>query len=273
MRALTATSSDGVRIAVQEWGNPAGPEILLIHGFNQSHRSWRRQFEDPVLAGRFRMVTYDLRGHGTSTRPAERAAYDPDRLWADDLGAVLDATGLKRPLAVAWSYGGRVLADYFRTHGTARMAAINYVNARASTEAALFGPAQVHLTGMRSDDLAVNAAATRGFLRACFHRQPDPEDFQAMMAFNMDVPAATRRHVLGRPDEDTEILASITCPVLVTHGRRDEIILPAMAEFLANTIPGAILTFYEDSGHAPFWEEPERFNAELAAFAGRHAGR
>src|SRR5262249_42053195 len=51
------------------------------------------------------------------------------KYWGDEVQAVMDATGLKRPVLVGWSYGGRVMADYLTTHGTAKLAGLNYVDA------------------------------------------------------------------------------------------------------------------------------------------------
>jgi len=64
VKQISVKSSDGLRLAAGEWGNPAGPEILFIHGFCQSALSWTRQLNDPQMASSFRMVAYDLRGHG-----------------------------------------------------------------------------------------------------------------------------------------------------------------------------------------------------------------
>ncbi|MGZ3411387.1 MAG: alpha/beta fold hydrolase, partial [Xanthobacteraceae bacterium] len=132
MQHTTIKSPDGLQIAVQEWGNPQGREILFIHGFNQCHLSWSRQFRDPALAEKFRMVTFDLRGHGSSGKPVNRDAYLADKLWGDDVATVIETTGLKGPVVVGWSYGGRVISDYLRNHGTAGVAAINYVGGRMS---------------------------------------------------------------------------------------------------------------------------------------------
>src|SRR5262245_22305381 len=67
-RRIMATASDGVRIAIQEWGNASGPELLLVHGGMQSHLCWQRQLTG-ALAG-CRIVTLDLRGHGESDKPS-----------------------------------------------------------------------------------------------------------------------------------------------------------------------------------------------------------
>jgi non-heme chloroperoxidase len=90
MQASTVTTADGLNLAVQEWGNPRGPEILLIHGFNQAHLSWLRQVQDSQLAAEFRMITFDLRGHGSSDKPLEKERYAHQN-WGDDVAAIMRA--------------------------------------------------------------------------------------------------------------------------------------------------------------------------------------
>ena len=82
----------------------------------------------------------------------------------------------------------------------------------------------------------------------------------------MVVPPYVRRHILSRTPETPDILATITCPVLVTHGREDQVLLAPMAEFTATRVKGARLSLYDGVGHSPFWEDAARFNRELAAF-------
>ena len=53
MDAIKVTAPDGLTLAAQTWGNPAGREILFIHGFNQAHLSWLRQVTDPALAAQY----------------------------------------------------------------------------------------------------------------------------------------------------------------------------------------------------------------------------
>jgi non-heme chloroperoxidase len=83
IRRLTfkVQTPDGVMISAQEWGNPDGLEIVLIHGFSQSHLSWSRQFGSE-LAKSFRIITYDIRGHGGSEKPLDAAHYRDHKRWA-----------------------------------------------------------------------------------------------------------------------------------------------------------------------------------------------
>ena len=265
MQATDVRAPDGLNLAVQEWGNPRGLEILLIHGFNQSHLSWQRQVDDPALAADFRMVTLDLRGHGSSDKPLEKDRYAHAR-WGDDIAAVIRATGLRRPVLVGWSFGGNVICDYVRSFGTKNIAGINFVAAAAKTDQAFFGPGRENFPAMLSEDLAANIAGTRGFLRACFDRQPTEDEFEIMLAFNMVVPAPVRAAIMARPSNPGDALAGIRCPVLVTHGAADRILLATLGKFTAATVPGAKLSLYDGVGHAPFWEDTPRFNQELAAF-------
>jgi pimeloyl-ACP methyl ester carboxylesterase len=69
MQAFDVTSPDGLKLLGYAAGNPDGPEILFIHGFNQCYLSWAKQTSDPALADAFRMITFDLRGHGRSGKP------------------------------------------------------------------------------------------------------------------------------------------------------------------------------------------------------------
>lgn len=271
-RSVAVTTPDGVRISAQEWGNSQGPEILLIHGFSQSHLSWLRQVRSD-LAREFRMVTYDARGHGYSDKPAAPEYYKDARRWADEVQAVIDQVGLRKPVLVGWSYGGRIINDYLLNHGSGRIAGINFVAATAKSDPALFGPGLRFLRPMSQGDLATNIEATVGFLKACTAKPLPREEFEMMLAFNMLTPPVVRGHMGGRPAPYEEMLKSLRVPVLVTHGTEDQLVLVGMGRYTAATVPGAKLSVYDGIGHAPFWEDAARFNRELAEFVRVAHGR
>lgn len=265
-------SADGTNLNVLEFGNPNGLPVLLIHGFSQAHLSWAKQYADPALLAALRIVVFDLRGHGLSDKPTAREAYQPARPWADDVRAIIQATGLQRPVLVGWSYAGRVMSDYVLTHGAGYIAGLNYVNSVTNAPLNATAPANPFAGQMVAPDLATQIAGTRAFLRACFSRQPTQDEFEAMVAFNAMMPASIRRNLLGRPTPYEEMLKALRVPVLVTHGREDKAVVAAMGEYTARTVPGAQLSMYEGIGHCPFWEDAPRFNAELLAFVRRARG-
>jgi pimeloyl-ACP methyl ester carboxylesterase len=271
-KPLSVKTPDGLTISAQQWGNPNGPEILFIHGFAQSYLSWMRQV-DSELTNEFHIVTYDLRGHGNSDKPLDPARYRDTKAWGDEVQAVIDAAGLKRPVLSGWSYAGRVISDYIATHGAAKLAGINYVGSSIRVDPATVGDNIVNLPLMASEDLVTNIAATRSFVHGCFSKQPTTEDYEIMLAFNMMVPPAVRGAMGGRPHDATEMLSKLKIPVLVTHGAEDRNIKLGAAQYTASVIPGAKLSVYQGIGHSPFYEDAPRFNAELATFVRMAAGR
>lgn len=89
------TSSDGVRLAVYESGEPDRPTVLAMHGYPDNHAVWDGALD--LLADRFHTVAYDVRGTGESDKPGARSAYRLDQL-VDDVQAVLDAVSPDAPV-------------------------------------------------------------------------------------------------------------------------------------------------------------------------------
>jgi non-heme chloroperoxidase len=220
------TGSRRTALAVFEEGDATGREILFIHGLCQCHLAWQAQFTSPTLAS-FRMVSFDLRGHGDSDKPLGRADYDDDRVWAEDVAAVISGAGLKRPILAAWSLGARIVQDYVCSFGTASIAGINFIGAAlrfAGTSSAASAPALSSDLG--ADDLDVRLEATQVFLRACFSLPPLDDALATVLAYNMKVPAAVRRFIMARAVSvaRTDVLAHL--PLLISHGTGDVIMSP-----------------------------------------------
>jgi non-heme chloroperoxidase len=85
----------------------------------------------------------------------------------------------------------------------------------------------------------------------------------------MAVPAQIRANLAAREIDCDDVLKSLEVPLLVTQGREDTVVLPAMAEHILSICPTAETSWYEGMGHVPFLEERERFNRELAELASR----
>jgi pimeloyl-ACP methyl ester carboxylesterase len=259
---------DGTRLAVYEWGNAAGPAILLVHGIAQCHLCFRPQYES-ALAESFRLVAYDQRGHGESEQPSDPAAYQGNRVWADDLAAVLAAKRLERPVVVGWSMGGRVTRQYLMTYGDAAIAGINFVASLVIEDPRWRGP-NGPKRPPEGQTLEQEIEAAIAFVDGCYDRKPSEAEFRRVLAYNMRVPASVRRAISGwstDPSQTIAALGKVRVPALITHGRNDGVVLPGGAELTLAAIPHARLSWFDDCGHSPFAEDAPRFNDELAAFA------
>lgn len=202
----SVTTADGVRLNVVEAGNAAGPAIVFVHGISQSWLSWIAQLADDGLRAKYRLIAFDLRGHGASE--GSNVALDADgkprallpdakyndgnaastsALWAGDLAAVISGLGLNAPLVVGWSYGGAVVADYIATQkglaaigkaiflatspvvlppGTADGGADTVFS--GATLGALVGTTSVNpMTGQANTHVQIAAGLT-GFVELCF---------------------------------------------------------------------------------------------------------
>jgi non-heme chloroperoxidase len=273
MKTHTVAGGGGLQLHVREWGPPDRPPILFIHGWSQNHLCWDKQYQS-ALRDEFRLVAYDLRGHGMSQAPLESEHYTDAKLWADDLAAIIDQLGLDRPVLVGWSYGAFVICDYVREYGQDRIAAIDFVEGAVKLGEAAFGtligPGFLgHFAGATADDLPVNIAAIRSFVRACIVKPVPDDDLETAVCWNVTVPAAIRAHLAAREIDCDDVLGTLEVPVLVTHGRADSVVLPAMAEHVLAACPTAEASWYDGVGHVPHLEEPERFNHELAELTRR----
>lgn len=269
MKAHKVIGGGGLQLHVEETGNKKGRPILFIHGFSQCRLAWAKQM-DSDLAKDFRLVAMDIRGHGLSAMP--RDAYGDSKLWADDVDAVIRTLRLDQPILSGWSYGGVIICDYVRSYGEDRIGGINLVGAvtKLGTDAAFALISKEFLgiaPGFFSNDVQESVKSLTAFMRMCAHKAPSPEDFYFFLGYNTIVPPYVREGLFSRKLEHDDLLPTIRKPVLITHGAKDAIVLPAAARQHAQAIRHAKLSLYPGVGHATFWENAPRFNRELRAFA------
>ena len=267
-RPLRVVTPDGVTVAVQDWAPDAAPrraEILFLHGFSQAHQAWLHQVSSS-LAEDFRLVTYDLRGHGDSDKPTDAAFYRDPQRWADEVDAVIGQSGLRRPILVAWSYSGRVALDYLSVFGDAGISGLVMVNATSSADPDKSGPAAALLRQMTSSDAGLAVPATTELLRACVAAPLLPQELAYMLEYNNRVPPGVRAHLAGRPADYERVLRALQVPTLVMQGLRDPVSLPGMAAHTLRMVPNSRSVSYPELAHMPFWESPQKFNADLAHF-------
>ncbi|HEY2358989.1 MAG TPA: alpha/beta hydrolase [Phenylobacterium sp.] len=261
----------GVKLHVRDWGDPGAPAILFIHGWSQHHLCWAKQVDSP-LARRWRLVAMDLRGHGQSDAPLDAGSYTTGALWADDVAAAIAALGLARPLLVGWSYGALIIGDYLRKYGEAAIAGVNLAAPAVGIGPAWFGshigPGFLdHAPPASSEDQEVALPAVQAFLHACLARPLPAAEFELAMGWNMLVHPKVRGHLISRDEDFRPEYAALTKPLLVSYGAADTVLLPAMSLAIKDAVPACRLSEYPDVGHAPFLEDPARFNRELAELA------
>ncbi|MBV8600037.1 MAG: alpha/beta hydrolase [Candidatus Eremiobacteraeota bacterium] len=259
-RRLQVRGGGGARLNVVETGPAAAPPILFIHGYCRSSVVWRKQFESD-LADEFRLVAFDLRGHGESEKPDDPQAYAASQLWADDVAAVIDALDLRKPVVVAWSYGGLVICDYLRARSDETLGAIDFVAAPTSQggeKARKFNdPRFVALFPalFATDDATLEPALARLDELCTIPGVPTSAVARQWM-------------IRGRKNDNDDVLAALRIPVLCTHGSDDAVVTLEASEHVARVVPGARLSIYPGSGHAPFFDDAPRFNRELRGLAG-----
>jgi pimeloyl-ACP methyl ester carboxylesterase len=276
MKIHTVRGGGGLRLHVREWGRADGPPVLFLHGVFQSHLCWDKQYESP-LRDEFRIVACDLRGHGMSEAPPGPEPYTDATLWADDVAAIIEQLHLDRPVLVGWSYGAFVICDYVRVHGQERIGAIDFaagaVKLGETAFGTLIGPGFLdHFADATADDLPTSIRGTRGLIRAFAAEPLAAEEAETLLAASMTVPAGIRASLAAREIDDDDVLRSLEVPLLVSQGRADTIVLPAMAEHVLATCPTAEASWYDGAAHVPFLEEPGRFNRELAELTRRVRG-
>ena len=289
MRARQPDSSgyvvnDGVRVYYEVHGT-GSPTILLMPSWaiTQS-RMWKMQV--PYLARHFRVLTYDPRGNGRSDRPADRAAYDADRI-VDDALAVMDATGTDEAVLVGLCTGALWAHDAAAARARPRA---RPGRDRADPHARPAGhrpPPGPRLRGELDTDegwAKENRAYWKrdweGYIRFYISQlASEPHStkvYDDMVGWGLDTDAETMLHdedsscslVPMTVEERAELCRSISCPVLAIAGTADRDIPPGRALRLAELTGGDALMI-EGGGHLVHARHPVVVNHAIKAFVDR----
>ncbi len=265
-------SPDGVPICIYETGNPAGPPIVFVHGFSQSYAVFKLQFQSD-LARDFRLLAYDLRGHGCSGKPWD-ARYYTAKLIAGDMAAALAEFKVQRPLLVGWSYGGYVVMDYVRRYGDQRLAGAMLVGSNAGLPPPPTDPAVIERTRVaRENNLKASPDITAGmenghnFVRLMTVKPAPPDMAEIMFATNQMLPAYVRRAMVGRNLQNDDVIPKLHMPILLLAGDKDLSQPAAVLNAVAGKLAHGRVVLVPDAGHATFIDAPEAFERELRQFA------
>lgn len=253
--------SSGVRLEYEERGDRDGVPLLLLHGATDSRHSW-----DPVLPHlpqSVRAVALSLRGHGDSDRPLDGYTIGA---MAADAAAAIDALELGPAIVVGHSMGAWV-AERLAIDSPGRVAGLVVAGSPGATrENAPWAAFCREMSGLAGP---VDPGFAREFQLGTTERPLPAEWLDLFVAESLKLPARVWRDLFrGFLEVDLfDELASVAAPTLLVWGDRDALFTRAEQKRLAETIPHARLTVYEGTGHALHWEEPQRFAAQLAAFA------
>jgi len=261
------------KACVQESGNPAGPPVIFIHGLLGSRLNWEAQLQSPELR-QYRIITYDLRGHGLSDKPSGTEPYRDGRRWADDLDSVIEGAHAKKPVVVGWSLGGVVISNYLATYGDRNIAGAVYVDGVVELAPALIvGHPEVY-RDMNSPDPKTHLDGERTFIGLCFNHRPDADTFDRLLANGAMASWDMHREVATMTVFAAAGLRKAHVPLLFIYGGHDALVdTPATLARAAALNPRILTEVYPDAGHAPFIEEPDRFNHDLAGFIRSTSGQ
>lgn len=273
VKSFYVDGQGGVPLAVTDAGPKDGPEILFLHGLGHSRASFSPQMES-ALAERYHMVAFDLRGHGQSGKPWRDEDYaDPD-IWADDVRRVMDATGLRRPIVVAWSYGGLVAADMIRTHGGASLSGLMLVNTTGGLVNVPASNADMEMPADLTEAYRLMAEPTYANQRQAVINISNylvaetavPGWLDQSLELGLMLPPYVRARLRAHRTDNTDLAREIAVPVVLAYGDEDASVRQEVVAALLAAIPNSAELRFEGAGHSPFAEDVERFNRALAAF-------
>jgi pimeloyl-ACP methyl ester carboxylesterase len=281
----------GVTLNVAFDGPADAPPVILLHGFPESHRTWREIA--PRLADRFRLTMPDQRGFAGSDRPQEVDAYKSDKL-VDDIFALADALSLDRFALVGHDWGGAI-AWAAALRGDPRLDQLAIVN---SPHPVIFQKSLIEHSDQRAASQYVSAFRFPGF-----EQLVEANDyewfFEKTFSPHVDlatIPEAEKQQYLAEwsqpgaltamlnwycasklvvpppgatiplPDWLLRAFPKVTVPTLVIWGMKDPALLPVQLEGLDSLVEDLTIARLPGAGHFAPWEAPDEVAGALAPF-------
>lgn len=291
IRTARVQLSTGIALNVAEAGREDATPVILLHGFPESHRTWRGLA--PLLEDRFRLIMPDQRGFGASDKPQDVADYASDILVAD-IFALADAIGVDAFALVGHDWGGAI-AWAAAIGGNPRITRLGIVN---SPHPAVFQKSLIEDEDQRAAsqyirafrqpgmEAALAAMGIETFFDKTFARHVDttkvsaeerqryiddwsqPGALTAMLnwyrASKLVVPPMGI--TVPVPDLALRALPKITIPTLVIWGMQDKALLPLQLEGLDQVVDDLTVVRLPNDGHFAPWEAPEAVAAALGPF-------
>lgn len=285
--------ANGIALDVVDVGPRDAPVLIFLHGFPESHRTWRHQIAH--LSDRYRCVAPDQRGYRGSSKPQEVEAYTPDKLIGD-VFLLADALGIETFTIVGHDWGGAIAwgtAIAGQMNGRVTRAVVANAPHPAIFQKLLYTNAQQRLSsqymrGFRdpANDALVREHGLAGILlkEVKWDRpsQMEPEERDALLTDWQDREAAFgmlnwyRASPIDVPPPDAPYtppegwtppaLPKLTIPTLVIWAMDDLALPAANIEGMDEVIEDLTLVEVPDCGHFVPWEAPDAVNAAMDAF-------
>ncbi|AXB57658.1 alpha/beta fold hydrolase [Flavobacterium fluviale] len=258
-----------VKLHVTDLGE--GQPIVLIHGWPLNDAMYEYQYQYFVEKG-FRVIGISMRGFGKSDRPYGKYDFD---VFSDDIKVVLEKLKINNAVLGGFSMGGAVVIHYMAKYNGAHVSKL-----------ALFAAAAPSWKQREGYPYGASDEAAAGLIQTTrTNRQQLIEDFgkafaasenaisagmaQWLASINSDAsPYATTQSIIALRDLDLRpALSKINVSVAIFHGTKDKLCDFVFAEQLHKGLKNSYIVKFENSGHALFIEEMEKFNTELEKFA------
>jgi rifampin ADP-ribosylating transferase len=260
-----AVLRDGLELPYVEQGDPDGVPVVLLHAWLDSRRCFDQLLA--MLPERIHAFAFDQRGHGDASKPADGYGL---RDFADDIGAFMDAVGLRAAVLAGASSGGYV-AQRFAVDDPDRTLGLALLGSPRS----LRGPRPPFADVVATLEDPIDAAFVRELNGGMLGREVPEAIIEVLCRENLKVPARVWREAFdgllaAEPPLDT---GPISARTLIGWGACDPLLPRADQETMAVEVTGARLVIYDGVGHLPVIEAPERVAADLTALCDEVAAR
>lgn len=280
MATITVGQENSTPIDLYYEDHGSGPAVVLLHGWPVDSRSWEPQLH-PLLAAGHRVVTYDRRGFGRSSRPAQ--GYDFDTLAAD-LATVLTQLDLHDVTLVGFSLGTGELARYVGKNGTQRLRGCVFIESLAPSFAKSadnpWGVDQAGVAAVQQAILDDRYAWLTGLVGDFLNlddylgKRVSEETVRAIWNAGAEAsPEATWACPVGWLDDFSEDITRIDVPTLIVHGTADRILpIDGQGRRLHAALPHARYVEIDGGPHVGCVTHADEINRELLAFLAEGAG-
>jgi non-heme chloroperoxidase len=274
MPYITVGKENGANIDIYYEDHGSGKPIILIHGYPLSGASWEKQLPVLLSAG-YRVITYDRRGFGKSSQPAEGYNYDT---FAADLREVITQRKFQDVTLVGFSMGGGEIARYFGKYGSEGVSKAVFIGAvppfllktadnSEGVDGSVFEGIKKAVT---ADRYAFFTDFFKNFYNTDQYLGKRVSEHVVHASWNIAAGASAAASLACVPtwlEDFREDLKRIDVPALVIHGDDDRIVpLSAAGQRTAKLVKGAKLVVIKGGPHCITWTHADEVNAALLNF-------